>query len=154
MKKLTTAAVAATAIASMTLTACVPGNNVPGATITGAAAGGLLGAALFHGSGAWVGILAGTLIGGAIGNQVGRYMDRQDALNMQSAVINTPVGKQATWTNRRTKVAYTVRPVRNYHNNHGRYCREYQTTAIIGGKPRHMYGHACRMPDGQWKAAD
>ena len=33
----------------------------------------------------------------------------------------------------------------------GPQCREYQSTAIIGGKEEKVYGRACRQPDGTWK---
>lgn len=147
MKKIAT--MGATAVLAAGLVGCTPGHNVPGATIAGTAAGGLLGAALFHGSGAWIGILGGALIGGVIGNFVGNKMDQQDRVNMANAVTTTPVGQQATWTNSHD-VTYTVRPVRQYHR-HNRYCREYQTTVTVGGKVRRAYGTACRQPDGQWK---
>lgn len=147
MKKIVT--IGATAVLAIGLTGCTPGNNIPGATIVGTAAGGLLGAAFFHGSGAWIGILGSALVGGVIGNFVGERMDQQDRINMANAVTSTPVGQQATWTNSHD-VTYVVRPVREYHRHH-RYCREYQTTVTVGGKVRKAYGTACRMPDGQWK---
>jgi len=135
---------------AVNLSGCTPGNNVGGATAAGAASGALLGAAAFHGDGAWLGVLGGALVGGIVGNQVGQYMDRQDQINMRSALNHTPQGDQATWTNHKSNVTYTVTPVRTFHRQ-GRYCREYQTKIIVGGKPRSAYGKACRMPDGQWK---
>lgn len=30
-------------------------------------------------------------------------------------------------------------------------CHEYQTTAIIDGKPQPVYGRACLQPDGTWR---
>lgn len=30
-------------------------------------------------------------------------------------------------------------------------CREYHTTARIGGREQQIYGQACRQPDGAWK---
>ena len=135
---------------AVALTGCTPGHNVPGATFAGAAAGGLLGAAFFHGSGAWIGVLGGALIGGIVGDQIGQYMDRQDEINMQNAIVQTPVGQEATWTNEHRRITYTVRPIKNYRSK-GRYCREYQTKVNIGGKLRTAYGTACRMPDGAWK---
>src|SRR3990167_187884 len=148
MHKITT--FGATAILVAVLAGCTPGHNIPGATVAGAAAGGLLGAAFFHGEGAWIGILGGALIGGIVGNEVGKYMDRQDEINMQNAIVNTPVGEEASWTNERRDVTYTVRPIRNYHSR-GRYCREYQTRVKIGGQWRNAYGKACRQPDGSWQ---
>lgn len=136
---------------------CTPGNNVPGATGAGALAGGLIGNELFHGKNAFAGVLAGALVGGIIGDQIGQYMDRQDKINMQSAIINTPVNQEASWTSDKAgpggqPVTYTVKPVRNYYTpERHRYCREYQTTVTIGGKVQQAYGKACRQPDGSWK---
>lgn len=139
-----------------TMSACTPGNNVPGATATGALAGGLIGNQLFQGKNAFAGVLAGALIGGVIGNRIGVYMDEQDKANMQSAIVNTPVNQQASWTSNNAgpdgqPVTYTVTPTRNYYSHTHRYCREYQTTVTVGGKAQQAYGKACRMPDGQWK---
>jgi hypothetical protein len=33
----------------------------------------------------------------------------------------------------------------------GQYCREYQSTTVIDGKPQPMYGTACLQPDGSWR---
>ena len=146
MKKLLSMAVIS--VTMVGLTACTPGNNTGGATLAGAAAGGLIGGGLF-GSSPYA-IIGGALLGGIIGNQVGQYMDRQDRANMRSAIINTPVGSQARWTNRKKNVTYEVQPIKNYHSNN-RYCREYRTRVQINGKWRSAYGRACRMPDGSWK---
>lgn len=141
---------------SVVVASCTPGNNVPGSTAVGAVAGGLIGNELFHGRNAFAGVIAGALIGGIVGNQIGQYMDRQDKINMQSAIINTPVNQEATWTSdspgpNGQPVTYTVKPVKTYYTNRHRYCREYQTTVNVGGKAQQAYGKACRMPDGQWK---
>ncbi len=152
MRKIIISAVTASLLA-MGLYGCEPGQNVPGATVVGAATGGLLAGALFHGRGDVTGIIAGTLIGGTVGYLVGRQMDQQDRANMANAIVDTPVGQEATWTNNDSHVTYTVHPVRNYQVE-GRYCREYQTRINVGGKLQTAYGHACRMPDGQWKIRD
>lgn len=148
MRKLTVAA-ACTICAATLVTGCTPGNNTTGATIAGAGGGALLGAAIFGGSGAWLGVAAGALVGGIIGNQVGQYMDRQDKKNMQRAITTVPVGQRATWTNSKD-VTYTVQPVKQYHRNH-RYCREYKTSIKIDGRWKRAYGKACRNPDGSWR---
>ena len=148
MKKWTVLATTALCSAAL-VTGCTPGHNTTGSTLVGAGAGGLLGAVLFHGSGAWIGVAAGALVGAVLGNQVGKYMDRQDKLNMQHAISSVPVGEEATWTNDKD-VTYSVRPIKQYHKNH-HYCREYQTRVKINGKWRSAYGKACRKPDGSWK---
>ena len=33
----------------------------------------------------------------------------------------------------------------------GRYCREYTTEAVVGGRTKQVYGTACRQPDGSWQ---
>jgi len=148
MKKL----IICTAISAMALgiVGCEPGQNVPGSTAAGAVAGGLAGGLLFHGSGQWAGIVGGALLGGIVGNQIGQAMDRRDRMNMQSAIVRTPVGQEATWTNTKTDTTYVVRPVKKYRSR-GRYCREFQTHITVGGQTRKGYGTACRQPDGAWK---
>lgn len=134
------------------LSACSPGQNIPGATAVGAAAGGIIGASIFGGSGGsrFAGAAAGALIGGSVGYAIGRHMDQQDRINMQEAIVNTPVNEEASWTNQRTHTTYVVRPVQNYHHN-GRRCRRYLTRIQIDGQWHRAYGRACRMPDGSWK---
>lgn len=148
MKKIAILAVASSMVFG--LTACTPGNNVPGSTAAGAVAGGVLGSVLFHGSGRWAGIVGGALLGGIVGDQIGQAMDRRDRLNMQSAIVKTPVGSEASWTNKKTDTTYVVRPIKNYrHKNH--YCREFQTRIKVAGKWEEGYGRACRKPDGTWR---
>lgn len=133
------------------LVGCQPGQNTAGGTVVGAAAGGLLGAAIFSGN-PWLGGIGGALLGGAIGNMIGQNMDRQDRANMQNAIVTTPVGQEASWTNTRTKTTYTVRPINNYRSN-GEYCRRYETRVKIDGKWKKAYGRACRDNRGRWKIA-
>ncbi|MDF1793160.1 MAG: hypothetical protein P1U88_14685 [Thalassobaculaceae bacterium] len=38
----------------------------------------------------------------------------------------------------------------DFQDRYGRYCREYQSTAVIGGQRQQIYGTACRNPDGSW----
>lgn len=38
-----------------------------------------------------------------------------------------------------------------YLDSRGRYCREYQTSVMVGGAAQPAYGTACRMPDGAWR---
>jgi hypothetical protein len=42
-------------------------------------------------------------------------------------------------------------PMRDFRDTEGRYCREYQRTAIINGVEQPIYGTACLMPDGAWR---
>ena len=38
-----------------------------------------------------------------------------------------------------------------YVARNGQTCREYQTTSVIGGQRRAVYGTACLQPDGAWR---
>ena len=42
-------------------------------------------------------------------------------------------------------------PVHPHRTERGPYCREYPATAVVGGRPRPVYGTACRQPDGSWQ---
>jgi hypothetical protein len=42
-------------------------------------------------------------------------------------------------------------PLANFQDESGRYCREYQRMADIGGRQQQVYGTACMMPDGSWQ---
>lgn len=45
----------------------------------------------------------------------------------------------------------TVTPTSEpYRTADGRYCREYQATVMVEGRPQASYGMACQMPDGTW----
>jgi surface antigen len=135
------------ALMSLSLIGCQNKQEV--GTLSGAAIGGLLGSQFGGGSGVIFTTLGGALVGGLIGGQIGKYMDQQDQQNMQSAIVNTPVNKSATWTNSKTNTTYTVTPTKNFDQS-GEYCREYQTTVTVDGKAQKAYGTACRQPDGAW----
>jgi hypothetical protein len=47
--------------------------------------------------------------------------------------------------------AVSAAPMRDFRDDAGRYCREYQRTAIIDGREQPVYGTACLMPDGAWR---
>lgn len=33
----------------------------------------------------------------------------------------------------------------------GQYCREYQSSSVVGGRQVYSYGTACQQPDGSWR---
>ena len=37
-----------------------------------------------------------------------------------------------------------------YESDEGSYCREFQTTVVIDGRPERAFGTACMQPDGSW----
>jgi hypothetical protein len=41
-----------------------------------------------------------------------------------------------------------------YQSANGQYCREYQTTVHVAGRPQPSYGTACLQPDGVWRVVN
>lgn len=143
-------------VMSLCLSACATSNEGAGA-ITGATLGGLLGSRFGHGSGRAAAVAGGLFLGAVVGSQIGRSMDKTDRMEMARALDTADTGDVYRWRNTRTDTRYEVRPRRDYYEPAGqraqkkRYCREYTTTAMIGGREQQVFGKACRMPDGAWK---
>jgi len=117
--------------------------------VTGGAAGALIGSQFGGGSGRIVGAAIGAVGGALIGGSIGRSMDKTDQMYAMQAVSSN---QSRSWRNPHGDY-YHVQPTRTYHDKaHNRYCREYQTTAVINGQRQRIYGHACRQPDGRWTA--
>lgn len=49
-------------------------------------------------------------------------------------------------------VADPVSP--SYTNESGQLCREYLSSAFVGGRQNQVYGTACLQPDGAWRVVD
>jgi surface antigen len=143
---------------ALVLGACsnVPSKQDQGA-IVGASAGALLGATVGSGSGQVLAAAAGLMIGALVGQSVGKSMDEQDRLAMAEAegeAVRAPLGETIHWQNPNSGHSGTVTPTREGTTESGRYCREYQTTVLIGGKSEEAHGIACRQPDGSWQIVD
>ena len=119
-------------------------------TIVGGVLGGIIGSQVGEGRGRTAATVIGTLVGAAIGGNVGRSMDETDRLRAAQALETVPTGKASTWRNPDSGNTYTVTPTRTVSSNEGP-CREYTTTAVIGGKTEKVYGRACRQADGSWR---
>lgn len=119
--------------------------------VIGGGLGGLAGSRIGKGDGRTVAIVVGTIAGGVIGGSIGRTMDRADAGCVGQALEYAPTGRAVGWRNPDAGTSYTVTPVRTYEAESGRYCREYTTTATVGGREQQVYGTACRQPDGAWQ---
>lgn len=118
--------------------------------IVGGVAGGLAGTGIGKGSGNKAAIIAGTIIGGALGGQALGYADEYCS---EQVVAYGPVGVPVSWESPGTDYAYTVTPMRDYRTS-GRYCREYQAVATVGGRRQETYGTACMQPDGAWEVVN
>lgn len=137
---------------SLSLTSCESVNNEAVGTVAGGVAGALIGSTIGGGAGKVAATAGGAFIGAILGGRIGKYMDRQDKLEMQQALETAPAGKVVAWRNPDSGNQYRVKPTRTYYNNN-QPCREYTTTAIIGGKTQSVYGTACRQADGSWRVA-
>lgn len=147
MKKVSTALAAMLMI--LPITGCVM-NHTDAGTITGGAVGALVGSQFGSGSGKAAAMVGGAVIGAMIGNQIGQSMDAADRMRMRRALETAPSGRDVEWTNPDSGNHYVVRPTKTYYHER-QPCREYTTTAIIGGKKQNIYGKACRTADGDWR---
>jgi len=144
----------ALAVLAVVLAGCATGDVGTKTAIGGlggAALGGLIAAAAGGGgTGIAAGVIGGALIGGLVGNVLDDRDKRMAAESRNRALETTPSGKSVAWNNPDSGHSGSVTPVRTYQSG-GTYCREYQQTVTIGGKPEQSYGTACRQPDGSWK---
>ena len=119
--------------------------------LLGGAAGGLLGSQIGDGTGQMAAVGAGVLLGAIFGGSVGRQMDQIDQSCVGQVLEYAPDNQAVTWQNPNMGATYTTTATNTYEQSSGRYCREYQTTATVGGRVQNMYGTACRQPDGAWE---
>ena len=117
----------------------------------GAIVGGLLGSKVGKGKGKLAATAAGTLLGALAGASIARSMDTADNECVRKALDAAPDQKQVAWRNPDANAQYKVTPVKSYNDRAGRYCREYITEAVVGGRTEKVYGTACRQPDGAWQ---
>jgi surface antigen len=131
------------------------GEKETAGTVIGAGTGAVVGAQVGGGTGQVVAVAVGTLLGALLGGEVGRTMDHADQLAAERAyeqAQSAPIGQPITWNNPDNGHAGSVTPVREgTHDQTGEYCREFQQTVTIGGRPENAYGVACRQPDGSWR---
>lgn len=149
MKKI--AGIVLLSVLTVNLTGCPGASNQNVGVGGGALIGGLLGSQFGQGSGAVAATIGGAVIGGLLGGAVGKSMDDADRARMTSALERTPTNQVTTWQNPDTGYTYAVKPQKTYTSDNGQPCREYTTTAVIGGKRQQIYGTACRQADGAWK---
>ena len=146
------ALVAVAALVSCTTMSDNPKTAIGG--LGGATVGGLIAAAA---GGGGAGIAAGVIGGALLGGLVGNYLDDRDkkmaAESANRALESVPSGQTVSWNNPDSGHSGSVTPVRTYQSG-GSYCREYQQTVTIDGKPERSYGTACRQPDGSWKVSN
>ncbi|MBX7146854.1 MAG: hypothetical protein K1X44_06060 [Alphaproteobacteria bacterium] len=159
---------------SLSLTSCTNSNSSGGrtsgtsgwgtketvGTIGGAALGGWAGSEI--GKRGSTGNLAATaglaLVGAWLGNEIGSSLDRADQLEAQrsaaSALEYNRDGQGSSWSNPNTNHNGSTTPTRTYQQNNGTWCRDYETTVTIDGRPQKATGTACRQANGTWRVVN
>jgi len=94
--------------------------------------------------------IGGTIVGVLIGGAIGRSMDEADHACVAHTLEQAPPGRAVSWSDP-DGGSYRVVPRAAYEDGQGRTCREYLTTATIGGRDQQLYGTACRDADGNWE---
>lgn len=125
-----------------------------GGTVIGAGTGALIGSQFGSGSGRLAATAFGTLVGALVGSEIGRSLDQADREYMYRAeqqAYGAPIGEQITWRNPQSGHYGHITPTRQGYDAGGNYCREFQQTVYIGGRPEQAFGTACRQPDGSWR---
>lgn len=124
-------------------------NNELGGNVLGGIAGGVLGHQVGRGSGKTAATIGGAVVGTLIGGSVGRSMDRVDRNCAAQVLAYAPDNRPVDWVGDGGS-RYSMQPVRTWQSE-GRYCREYQSEIIVGGRRQSTYGQACMQPDGSWE---
>lgn len=119
-------------------------------SVIGGVAGAAVGSQIGKGDGRTAAVIGGTILGVMVGGAIGRSMDRVDQACVGQVLEHVPDSQPIVW-NGIQQERYTVIPTRTWQVQDGRYCREYQTRATIGGRVETLYGKACRQPDGAWQ---
>jgi surface antigen len=118
--------------------------------ILGGVTGGVIGSQVGKGSDRTAVTIGGTIVGVLIGGAIGRSMDEADQACVAYTLEQAPPGHAVTWNDPGGR-HYRVVPLDSYVDASGRTCREFRTTATIGGRDQQLFGTACRDADGSWQ---
>jgi len=119
--------------------------------VLGAAVGGVVGTQIGRGDGKTLATVGGAIIGTLVGGSIGREMDQVDQNCVGQVLERAPTGSSVTWRDPEQAADYNVTPTRTYQRGDGRFCRDYQTQIVIGGRIENAHGTACRQRDGSWE---
>lgn len=119
--------------------------------ILGGVAGAAVGSRVGKGDGRTAAVIGGTILGALIGGNIGRTMDQTDQNCIGQTLEHAPDRQTVRWNDPDNGTQYAVTPVRTEPAGGERYCREFITEVVIGGRAEQAYGTACRQPDGSWE---
>lgn len=122
--------------------------------VTGLVLGALAGAQIGDGKGRDAAIATGAILGMLAGSEIGRQLDEADRMKhtrtMTKALQQNRTGQPAKWRNEASGASGSVTPKRDFTNNAGDFCREFEQTLSHQGKQVEKTGTACRQADGSW----
>lgn len=118
--------------------------------IIGGAIGGAAGSQVGKGDGQIAAAIAGTVIGFIVGKSIGKSMDDLDQSCTGQVLERAQTNQTVTWQNPDSGAQYSVTPTDTYESGN-RFCRKYETRAVIGGRTETVTGTACRESDGTWR---
>ncbi|MDP6352750.1 MAG: RT0821/Lpp0805 family surface protein [Alphaproteobacteria bacterium] len=104
-------------------------------------------------------VLAGLALG-ACGQRAGAPAAVTNALDptdrtlaaetLQDTLEHARTGERLAWSNTESGNGGSAMAIRTYESSAVEPCREFQTTATVGGTSETTFGAACREPDGNW----
>lgn len=113
-------------------------------TVIGAAGGAVIANRTADRDNRAIATILGAIVGGVIGNEIGERIDDADRACMGHGLEVGAVGRTITWTNPKTKVSHTLRPVKDLPDN----CRLFEYRAGQQAKMSTMT--ACRNTSAGW----
>lgn len=122
--------------------------------VLGGIIGGVAGSQVGKGDGKTVATIAGTVIGILVGRSIGRSMDEADQACTGQALEYAPDRQTIRWHNPDSGTDYLITPTRTWQARDGRYCRDYETQAVLPNGTRNIdLASACREADARWRPA-
>jgi outer membrane lipoprotein SlyB len=113
-------------------------------TVVGAAGGAIIGNRTASAENRTIATIIGAVAGGIIGNQIGEAIDDGDRGCIGHSLEMGAVGQRISWTNPRTHVAYTLRPVADLQDG----CRRFEYRPGASSQLQTMT--ACRREGAAW----
>jgi surface antigen len=86
-------------------------------------------------------------ISGTLSAPISAIMNAQDEVNAKQALIKTPIGQEAAWTNPNNNNSYIVRPINEYQGMQA-FCR--QSQIIVNNGKKTFNTTVCKGSDGNW----
>jgi uncharacterized protein YcfJ len=113
-------------------------------TAIGAVGGAIIGNRTASPENRTIATIVGAVVGGVIGNKIGDAIDDRDRACMGHSLEVGAIGKTITWTNPKTRIVHTLRPVADLPGG----CRRFEFVTAGSAKPAIMT--ACRTPQATW----